>query len=244
MLRARFHLPLCALALAVATAAASPRVEDGKPAQKTGEAKEAKVVLPKVADGAKAELGKLAPDFALKDLDGKDVSLAKHLGKIVVLEWFDPLCPHCVQARGEGGVLRELPGRLKGQGVVWLTINSTEPAADGGKPQTNKDFAKKNGLQTPVCLDADGAVGRAYGARATPHCFVVNEKGVLVYSGALDNAPLGKIEGDQRKINYVEAAIADIKSGRAVATSETRPYGCTVKYAKPAKRRDEPAPKG
>ena len=201
--------------------------------------KDEKVVLPKVADGAKAELGKLAADFALKDLDGKDVMLSAHLGKIVVLEWLNPGCPYCVQAYGENGALREQPDRVKKEGVVWLTINSTEPGQDGGKVEVNKEFAQKNGIKSTIAMDPDGAVGRAYGAKTTPHCYVINEKGVLVYAGALDNAPMGKVEGDQKKVNYVDAAIADIKAGRAVATSETKPYGCSVKYAKQQKREEK-----
>ncbi len=195
-----------------------------------------KIVLPKVTGGARTELGKLAADFTLKDLDGKDVTLSKHLGKIVVLEWLDPSCPSCVQAHGEKGALREQPDRVKKEGVVWLTINSTEPGQDGGKVEVNKEFAQKNGLKSTIAMDPDGAVGRAYGAKTTPHCYVINEKGVLVYAGALDNAPMGKVEGDQKKVNYVDAAIADIKAGRAVATSETKPYGCNIKYAKQEKR--------
>lgn len=223
--------------LACAVAGGGPRLvaqDARKPAaeRKADEGKKP-VVLPKVADGARAEIGKLAPDFALKDLDGKQHSLAQHLGKIVVLEWFDPLCPHCVQTHAETGALREQPGRLKGQGVVWLAVNSTDPALDGGKPETSKVFAGKNKMSTPILLDADGAAGRAYGARTAPHCFVVNERGVLVYGGALDNAPLGKVDGDQKKVNYVDAAIADIKAGRTIAVSDTKPWGCAIQYAKP-----------
>lgn len=206
-------------------------------AQKGDLKKDTKVVLPKVVDGARADLGKLAPDFGLKDLDGKEHSLTRYAGKIVVLEWMDPACQYCAQARTEAGVLREQPMRLKSQGVVWLTLNSTDSELDGGKPETNRAFVKKTELTTPLLLDADGAVGRAYGAQTTPHCFVINEKGLLVYKGALDNAPLGKVQGDQKKVNYVDAAITDIKAGRAVATSDTKPYGSTLKYRKTSAKR-------
>jgi peroxiredoxin len=198
--------------------------------EKTGDAKqgdakkEEKVVLPKVADGAKAELGKLAPDFVLKDLDGKDATLSQHLGKYVVLEWFNPGCPACKQAYGEGGALRELPDRLKKDGVVWLVMNSEGPKESGSELQRNKDFAKENGIKSPILFDPTGAVGKAYGAKTTPHCFVVSDKGVLIYAGALDNAPYGKVSGD-KKIEYVVDAIAQTKAGKKVEVPETKSYG-------------------
>lgn len=203
-----------------------------KPDEKTGDEKKTggeakkdeKIVLPKVADGAKAELGKLAPDFVLKDLDGKDATLAQHLGKYVVLEWFNPGCPACKQAYGEGGALRELPDRLKKDGVVWLVMNSEGPEEKGSELQRNKDFAKENGIKSPILFDPTGAVGKAYGAKTTPHCFVVSDKGVLIYAGALDNAPYGKVSGD-KKIEYVADAIAQAKAGKKVEVAETKSYG-------------------
>lgn len=221
---------------AIATPAAT--VQDPKPAPadtgkdeakkdaKQGDAKkeDEKIVLPKVADGAKAELGKLAPDFALKDLDGKETTLSQHLGKHVVLEWFSPGCPACKQAYGEGGALRELPGRLKKEGVVWLVMNSDGPNEKGADPKKNKDFAEANGMKSPILFDPTGAVGKAYGAKTTPHCFVVSDKGVLVYAGALDNAPYGKVEGE-KKIEYVADAIAQTKAGKKVEVPETKSYG-------------------
>ena len=203
-----------------------------KPDEKTGDEKKTggeakkdeKIVLPKVADGAKAELGKLAPDFVLKDLDGKDATLAQHLGKYVVLEWFNPGCPACKQAYGEGGALRELPDRLKKDGVVWLVMNSEGPEEKGSELQRNKDFAKENGIKSPILFDPTGAVGKAYGAKTTPHCFVVSDKGVLIYAGALDNAPYGKVSGD-KKVEYVADAITQAKAGKKVEVAETKSYG-------------------
>ncbi len=203
-----------------------------KPDEKTGDEKKTggeakkdeKIVLPKVADGAKAELGKLAPDFVLKDLDGKDATLAQHLGKYIVLEWFNPGCPACKQAYGEGGALRELPDRLKKDGVVWLVMNSEGPNEKGSELQRNKDFAKENGIKSPILFDPTGAVGKAYGAKTTPHCYVVSDKGVLIYAGALDNAPYGKVSGD-KKIEYVVDAIAQAKAGKKVEVAETKSYG-------------------
>ena len=205
--------------------APKPDEKTGDEKQTGGEAKkDEKIVLPKVADGAKAELGKLAPDFVLKDLDGKDATLSQHLGKYVVLEWFSPGCPACKQAYGEGGALRELPDRLKKDGVVWLVMNSEGPNEKGSELQRNKDFVKEHGVKSPILFDPTGAVGKAYGAKTTPHCFVVSDKGVLVYAGALDNAPYGKVSGD-KKIEYVADAIAQSKAGKKVEVPETKSYG-------------------
>lgn len=203
----------------------APAKDEKKPDAKQGETKkDEKIVLPKVADGAKAELGKLAPDFALKDLDGKETTLAQHLGKYVVLEWFSPGCPACKQAYGEGGALRELPERLKKDGAVWLVMNSDGPKEKGADPKKNKEFADANGMKSPILFDPTGAVGKAYGAKTTPHCFVIDDKGVLIYAGALDNAPYGKVEGE-KKIEYVADAIAQAKAGKKVETPETKSYG-------------------
>jgi peroxiredoxin len=166
----------------------------------------------------------LAPDFTLKDLEGKEMTLSQHLGKYVVLEWFSPGCPACKQAYGEGGALRELPGRLKKDGVVWIAMNSDGPQQSGADPKKNKEFADANGMKSPILFDPTGAAGKAYGAKTTPHCFVIDDKGVLIYAGALDNAPYGKVEGE-KKIEYVADAIAQAKAGKKVAVTETKSYG-------------------
>lgn len=177
---------------------------------------------------AAAELGKAAPEFALTDVNGKTVKLSDYKGKVVVLEWFNQGCPYCQYIYSEKGPLRELPERLTKQGVVWLSINSgmTADAAEA------KKFMEANKMTTPMLLDADGKVGMAYGAKTTPHCYVIDEKGILRYRGALDNAPQGKVKDSETKMNYVEAALTDLKNGKAVTTPETKSYGCNVKYAK------------
>lgn len=177
-----------------------------------------------VRPATKAELGKPAPDFTLNDVDGKSFKLSDFKGKTVVLEWFSPACPFCVYAYGEGP-LKEMPERLIAQGIVWLGINSQGPKEKGSSAEENKAFMQKNGMKAPLLLDPEGTVGKMYGAHSTPHMFVINEKGVLVYKGALDNAPFGKVQGEAAKTNYVEAALADIKAGRAVIASETKSYG-------------------
>ncbi len=172
----------------------------------------------------KAVLGEVVPDFTLNDLDGKLHKLSDYKGKIVVLEWFSPACPYCVYAYAEGP-LREQPERVKSQGVVWLSVNSQNLKHPGANLEKNRDFVAKHGLKAPILMDPTGVVGRLFGAKTTPHCFVINEKGLLVYAGALDNAPMGKVEGDAAKTNYVDAAIADLRSGHPVTISNTRAYG-------------------
>jgi peroxiredoxin len=179
---------------------------------------------PKPVADEKAAIGKPAPAFELKDLDGKAVKLSDYKGKIVVLEWFDPTCPACGWAYGEEGPLRTLPEALKKKGVVWLAMNSAGADFGGSDVKKNQEFQKKHGMTSAVLLDTKGEVGRKYGAKTTPHMYVIDAKGVLAYTGALDNAPFGKIDGDKR-IAYVEDAVASLSDGKPVATPETKSYG-------------------
>src|SRR5688572_12700092 len=135
-----------------------PKVDEPKPA-------------PSVEKGDKAELGKLAPDFKLKDLNGKEVLLSSFRGKTVVLEWFSPGCPMCVWAYGEGP-LKEMPDRYAKDGAVWLSINSEDPKRKSSTPEANKAFVEKYSMKAPILFDPTGAVGKAYGAKTTPHMFV------------------------------------------------------------------------
>jgi peroxiredoxin len=173
----------------------------------------------------KAVLGEQAPDFTLSDVNGKTVKLSQYKGKAIVLEWFNPTCPYCQDVYKEGGVLREMPERWMREGVVWLSINSQGPEEAGSGIEENKKFMRENEMRTPLLMDPTGAVGKAYGAKTTPHVFVISEKGVLVYRGALDNAPRGVVPPKDVKTNYVESALKDLKAGHAVVVNETRPYG-------------------
>jgi len=197
-------------ALAFLSAASAPRVEDPP-------------VPSKAADTA--DLGKPAPDFELKGVDGKSVKLSSFKGKIVVLEWFNPACPFCAYAYGEKGPLKVLPEQLRGKGIVWLSIVSEKPENPGGKAENIQKFVEEKGIKAPMLLDPDGKVGKLYGAKTTPHMFVINEKGLLVYRGALDNAPFGQTDKNEAKTNYVEAALADLSAGHTVTKAESTPYG-------------------
>lgn len=173
--------------------------------------------------------GKPAPDFTLTDLAGKQVSLSQFKGKTVVLEWYNPECPFVVYAHGKGP-LKDLGARWTGKGVVWLAINSGAPGKQGTGLEKNQAKAKGYGITYPVLLDPTGNVGRQYGARTTPHIFIVDAKGTLVYRGGLDNAPLG--EADQGKpVPYVENALKALTAGKPIAQPQTPSYGCSVKYA-------------
>ena len=180
-----------------------------------------------------AEIGKPAPDFALKDLDGKEVRLSSFKGKTVVLEWFNPGCPF-VKASHTKGSLKDTARRETKAGVVWLAVNSGAAGKQGAGVETNREGAKTFGLEHPILLDEAGAVGKIYGATNTPHIMVVDPKGTLVYRGAVDNSPDGEGESPTggKLVSYVETAIADVAAGRPVATAETKAYGCSVKYGR------------
>ena len=179
-----------------------------------------------------AAIGKPAPDFELRDLEGHPVRLSQFRGKTVVLEWFNPECPF-VRASHTKGSLKGFAEKVTDKGTVWLAINSGAPGKQGHGVETNLAGVRKYGLKHPVLIDESGEVGRSYDARHTPHMYIVDDKGVLVYRGAIDNSPDG--EGESPKggplVNYVESALADLSAGRPVKTTETEAYGCSVKYA-------------
>ena len=185
---------------------------------------------PKKDAAMKATIGKPAPDFSLTDLDGKAVKLSDFKGKTVVLEWFNPGCPYVVAAYKEGP-LKDMAMRAQKDGVVWLAINSGAPGKEGAGAEANKKARTEWKMTAPILLDEKGEVGRMYEAKTTPHCYVIDAKGVLVYRGGLDNAPMGKAEGDKR-IDYVANALAEVKAGKPVTTPETKSWGCSVKYGK------------
>ena len=188
-------------------------------------------VVTSSAHAAPAVVGKPAPDFALKDLDGKDVKLSSFKGKVVVLEWFNPGCPFVKKSHTVGSLVDTAKKHTK-NGVVWLAINSGAAGKQGADPKDNAAAVKTWSIEHPVLLDPTGATGKAYGATNTPHMFVIDSKGTLVYAGAIDNSPDGEGKSAQggKLVNYVDAALEDIAAKRAVKTSTTKAYGCGVKY--------------
>lgn len=175
-----------------------------------------------------ARIGAPAPDFELNDLDGKPVKLADYRGKTVVLEWFNPQCPFVDYAHKQGP-LKTMAQANAAKGVVWLSINSGAPGKQGHGLEANKAGVAAFAMSNPVLLDEDGGVGRQYGAKTTPHIFVVKADGTLGYAGGLDNAPRGQSEGPY--LPHAQAAIDAILAGQSPERTETRPYGCSVKYA-------------
>jgi peroxiredoxin len=178
----------------------------------------------------RAEIGKPAPNFTLKDLDGKEHSLSDYKGKTVILEWFNAECPYVVRLY-RTGALKTMGNDLnRKDDYVWLAINSNMPGSQGAGLEKNQHYKKEYGIEYPVLLDEPGVVGRLYDARTTPHMYIINAEGILVYSGAIDNDPFGRLESDEH-VNYVQVALAQLRNGETVEPSTTRPYGCTVKYA-------------
>jgi peroxiredoxin len=181
----------------------------------------------------RADVGKPAPDFTLPDTEGHPVHLADFKGKIVVLEWFNPHCPFVNKAHTKGS-LKDAAKRHSAEGVVWLGINSGAPGKEGAGADASRDGKQRFGLEHPVLVDESGDVGHAYGATNTPGLYVIDASGSLVYRGAVDNSPDGEGESptDGKLVSYVDAALADLAAGRPVGTPSTKPYGCTVKYAR------------
>jgi len=174
------------------------------------------------------EIGKAAPDFTLTDTEGNTTQLSALKGKVVVLEWFNPDCPFVVYAHGKKGPLTEQVPRVLADGVVWLAINSGAPGKQGADPKRNVSARSEYGMNYPVLLDPKGEVGRLYGAKTTPHMFVIDAEGTLVYAGGLDAAPMGR----GNATNFVDAALADLKAGTKPTRDRTKAYGCSVKYSR------------
>jgi len=184
-----------------------------------------------VSDSGPAEVGKPAPNFKLWDLDGKEVELASFKGKTVVLEWFNPGCPF-VQKSHNKGSLKGYAQTVTAKGTVWLSVNSGAAGKQGAGVDVNRSGAKDLGVENPILLDESGAVGKLYGATNTPHVYVIDPAGTLVYAGAIDNSPDAEGESPEggKLVNYVADALDAVDQKKAVAVPKTKAYGCSVKY--------------
>jgi len=167
-----------------------------------------------------------APSFILKSFDGKTISLSSYKGKIVVLEWFNLECPYVKYHYDTAHTMVELANKYKDKNVVWLAVNSTNHTTAGA----NIEFAQKHKLSYPILDDRSGEVGRSYGAKTTPHMFIIDSGGNNVYRGAIDNSPMGRVK--EAVVNYVEKALKELTSGKSVSFARNKSYGCSVKYAK------------
>ncbi len=180
---------------------------------------------------AAATVGRPAPAFTVQDTSGKAVSLADFKGKTVVLEWVNPGCPY-VQKHYSSANMQGTQKDAAAKGVVWLSVNST--AQDHGDYKPPMAMAQwmqqQKAAATATLMDSDGKAGRAYGARTTPHLYIVDASGTLVYAGGIDNKPSANPADVAGATNHVKVALAELQAGKALSQPTTRPYGCSVKY--------------
>jgi len=181
---------------------------------------------------ASVETGALAPAFSVRDASGATRTLAEFRGRTVVLEWTNNGCPY-VRKHYDSGNMQALQEEAAASGVVWLQVISSAQGEQGylDGPGALARVQTDNAHPAATLLDPTGVMGHAYGARNTPHMFVINGDGVLVYQGAIDDQRSARPETIQGASNYVRAALADLAAGRPVQTPQTTPYGCSVKYA-------------
>ena len=170
-----------------------------------------------------ATIGAPAPQFSLQDQTGKTHSLADYNGKIVVLEWFNEECPVVVR-HYKADTMNTLASKYADKDVVWLAVNSTA----GKSNDSNKAAAAEWKIDRPILNDATGQVGKMYGAKTTPHMYVINKDGTLAYMGGIDNDQRGD-KAD--RVNYVDKAVSELLAGNSVSEPQSKPYGCSVKYA-------------
>lgn len=181
---------------------------------------------------ADAVVGSAAPDFTLVSSTGEDVSLSDYQGTPVVLEWSNHQCPYVRKHYGSGNMQRTQAAITK-DGAVWLTILSSAPGKQGhvDGEQAQRLSAERGTYESLVLLDPTGAVGRTYGAKTTPQMALINEAGTLLYWGAIDDKPSANPKSLNGATNYLKQAWDQFKAGDTITPSQTKPYGCTVKYA-------------
>lgn len=186
-----------------------------------------------VADHDVAKVGHAAPHFKLMDLEKNEHALKTYLEdedvNAVVLEWFNPGCPFVKKHYAfDDKTMLYLEEEFEGKGVVWLRINSGAEGKQGAGMENNTKAADEWNIESPILLDMSGEVGHAYGAKTTPHMYVIDSEGVLRYAGAIDD---NKSARGKAEVNYVKDALSAVLAGETVEVKETKPYGCGVKYA-------------
>jgi peroxiredoxin len=177
------------------------------------------------------EVGKPAPDFTGTDINGKTVHLSDYKGKIVVIESYNSDCPYCHNQYATGAT-QDLQRELTAKGVVWLMVNSVNPSNDSHRTpaQARAEWADEKIAATAWIDDSSGAIGHLYGMKTTPHTFVIDKNGTLVYDGAMDNKP-DPYHDPRTARNYVRETVDNLLAGKPILVSQTKPYGCSVKYA-------------
>ncbi len=234
----KFAVALLALtALLVASAVfAGDRMDAGKTQVTSTMKKDMKGEM-----AAQVAIDKPAPDFTLTGVDGKEYSLSEFKGKDVVLEWINFDCPF-VHKHYYSGNMPDLQEKYIGKdGVIWLSICSSAPGKQGyyTGDKLSKRMKDAHWNATAYLVDADGAVGRMYGAKTTPHMFIIDKDGILRYDGAIDDTPSTRVEDLKTAKNYVSAALDEIMADKAVATKTSTPYGCSVKYGEMTKPKSD-----
>ena len=184
-----------------------------------------------MAANARVSVNQPAPDFTAVDSNGKEHRLSDFKGKTVVLEWTNHDCPY-VRKHYDSGNMQALQKTATGKGVVWLSIISSAPGKQGhvSGAEANRLTSSRNAAPTAVLLDESGEIGRLYGAKTTPHMYIIDEGGELVYMGGIDSIPSTDTNDIARATNYVDAALNALSSGQPIEDAVTRPYGCSVKY--------------
>ena len=176
-------------------------------------------------------VGQPAPDFTLTDTLGKTVHLSDYRGKLVVLEWVNPGCPY-VRKHYSSANMQGTQKETTTQGVVWLSINSTEKASYDylAPPQLARWMVDQKAAPTLTLMDEEGKVGQAYGARTTPHMYIISPQGTLVYAGGIDSIASSRPEDVKSAVNYVKQGVSQALAGQPLSNATTRPYGCSIKY--------------
>ena len=183
------------------------------------------------ANAASPAVGKPTPDFEFTDIEGNSGKLSDFTGKYVVLEWFNHGCPF-VRKHYESKKMQELQKQYSSMDVVWIAVNSTsDKHGDYRTAAESKDDASENATAaTHIVLDPSGEIGTAYGAKTTPHMFIIDPQGKLIYAGAADSIKSTDVKDIQQATNYIELALSESMAGKDVSMPETKPYGCSIKY--------------
>ena len=186
------------------------------------------------AHAASATVGQAAPDFSAVDTAGTTRRLSDFKGKLVVLEWTNPGCPFVVKhySGNAGGNMQGLQKEFTGKGVVWLSVNSTEPGSGDylAPAQLGSWMKDKSGTPTATLMDESGQIGQRYGAKTTPHMYIVSPQGKLIYAGGIDSVPSARVDDIKTATNYVRQGLNEALGGKTISMAQARPYGCSVKY--------------
>lgn len=180
---------------------------------------------------AEAKIGSAAPDFSVVDANGKTQKLADFKGKSVILEWYNKDCPY-VRKHYDSKNMQKIQADMKSKGLVWLTVVSSASGKQGHQKPADAlaNFKKEGSNATALLLDESGAMGKAYGAKTSPHMYLIDDKGVLRYNGAIDSNDSADPKTIATSENYIVAAVASAQKGEKIAKETTKPYGCSVKY--------------